>query len=139
MKDESEGMIKTLTMKITLLKISYIFLLFSFIATGCEKENVLSVSKADDPLTKLDWLKNMKNDMEKDAEVSSAEITLYQWNNANYIYVQKTIRAAYDFPNTIFDYEGNEKYKCGGNQLINTCSAFFSEAQEVKILWKKGS
>jgi len=115
-----------------------VFILFlALIEIGCEKEKSSSVCGIDDPLTKINWLKNLKNNLEEDDNVSNAEIILYTWNTSDYIYVQKIIGSAQDFPNVIFDCEGNEKYTCGGNQPINNCSDFFSKAQKIKTLWKK--
>lgn len=104
---------------------------------GCEKEDTLSICGVNDPLNNLDWLKELKVDLEKDVDVSSAEIILYHWNNKDYIYVQKTISSGHDFPNAIYDCEGNEKFTCGGNQPVNYCSTFFLEAQKIIILWGK--
>jgi len=104
---------------------------------GCEKEKLPPVCGIDDPLDKISWLKELKINLEGDVGISSAEIILYQWNNIDYIYVQKTISSAYDFPNVVFDCEGNVKYTCGGNQPIDNCSTFFLEAIKIKTLWKK--
>ena len=79
----------------------------------------------------------MKTDLEKNADVSSAEIILYRLYNVDYIYVQKSISSGQDFPNSIYDCEGKEKYTCGGNQPIDNCSAFFTAAQKITTLWKK--
>jgi len=57
-------------------------------------------------------------------------------NNADYIYVQESVSSSYDMPDEIYDCEGNEKYKCGENQPVDSFSNFFSKAQKIKILWK---
>ena len=107
------------------------------LGAGCEKEDSIAVCGIEDPLTELDWLKDLKTSIEEDVDINSAEIILYRLNDTNYIYVQKSVSSAYDFPNTIYDCEGNEKYKCGGNQPVDNCTTFFSEAQKIKILWEK--
>jgi hypothetical protein len=129
-------------MKSKILKLLTTFLLLLplcivVLGAGCEKDDSISVCGVDNPLINLDWLKNSRIDLEEDADVSSAEIILYRSNDVDYIYIQKSVNSAHDFPNTIYDCEGNEKYKCGGNQPIDNCATFFSEAQKIKTLWKK--
>ena len=124
-------------MKTTIFKLSAVVLLFVLIVLGCEKEETPTVCGVKNPLEKLDWLKDLKISLEKNADVSSAEIILYKWNNSDYIYIQKTISSSHDFPNSIFDCSGDVKFSCGGNQPIDNCSAFFAEAQKIETLWKK--
>lgn len=123
------------------LKLLSIFLLslfyISLLGAGCEKEDSISVCGVDDPLTGLNWLKTLRINLEDDVDISSAEIILYRLNTVDYIYIQKSVSSAHDFPNIIYDCEGNEKYKCGGNQPVDNCTTFFSEAQKIKTLWKK--
>lgn len=124
-------------MKKTILEISIMFLLLLTMGAGCEKENSLTICGTSDPLTNLDWLRDLKIDLEEDISVTSSKIILYQLDDTDYIYVQNTINSSHDIPNTIFDCEGNEKYQCGGNQQVDNCSTFFSEAQKIRILWEK--
>lgn len=117
---------------------AFIFMLLA--GAGCEKknnDNQLYFCGVCDPLTNLDWLRDIRISMEGDTDISSAEIILYRRNNFDYIYIQKSISSAHDFPATIFNCKGGEEFKCGGNQPVNDCSAFFSEAQIIKVLWKK--
>jgi hypothetical protein len=124
-------------MKITLLKISTFVLLFALMGAGCDKEEITTVCGVKNPLEKLYWLKDLKTSLEKNTDISSAEIILYKWNDVDYIYVQKSISSAYDFPNSIFDCFGEVKFNCGGNQPVDNCSTFFTEAQKITVLWKK--
>lgn len=126
-------------MKIFFVKISFISLILILIITGCEneKETSVSVCGIENPLSNLEWLRNLKTGLENDFNVKSAQIVLYRLDNSDYIYVQKSVASTYDLPNTIYDCEGNEKYKCGGNQPVDSCTTFFSEAQKIKILWEK--
>jgi len=121
------------------LPTSLLILLWLFTAllgAGCEKVDTI-VCGIEDPLTELNWLQDLKTSIEEDVDIDSAEIILYRLNDTDYIYIQKSVNSAYDFPNTIYDCEGNEKYKCGGNQPVDNCTTFFSEAQKIKILWEK--
>lgn len=121
-------------------QISMVFLLLLTMGAGCDEknsDNILTVCGTPDPLTNLGWLKDLKASIEDDAEVTSSEIILYRLNNTDYIYVQKSGNTARDLPNTIYDCDGKEKYKCGGNQPIDNCTTFFSEAIRIKVLWRK--
>ncbi len=114
-----------------------VILFFVLIGAGCEKDTPQNVCGVNNPLTNLNWLNELKMNMENNSEISSAEIVLYQWNNKDYIYIQKKIDSSQDFPNTVYDCEGTEIYQCGGNQPNNNCSTFFIEAQKIIVLWKK--
>lgn len=124
--------LKLITILLLLLPLCMVML-----GAGCEKEDSFTVCGIENPITNLPWLKDLKTDLEEDSEVNSSKIIQYRLNDADYIYVQKSVGSAYDFPNTIYDCEGNEKYKCGGNQPVDNCATFFSEAQKIKILWEK--
>lgn len=105
---------------------------------GCEKkEESITVCGVNDPITKLDWLRDLKTNLVENADVSSAEIILYRLDDVDYIYVQKSISSAHDFPNSIYDCSGEMKFSCGGNQPIDNCSTFFIKAQKITTLWKK--
>lgn len=124
-----------------LKRITYFLLMMPLcvmtLGAGCNDENSSIVCGIEDPLTECEWLKDIKTTLEEDSNVSSAGIVIYRLNGEDYIYVQKSTNSAYDFPNTIFDCEGNEKYKCGGNQPIDNCTNFFKEAQKIETLWIK--
>lgn len=124
-------------MKIAILNICAFVLLFTLMGAGCEKEETPTICGVKNPLEKIDWLKDLKVSLEQNSDVSSAEIILYRWNDLDYIYVQKSIRSSYDFPNSIFNCLGEEKFSCGGNQPVDNCSTFFTEAQKITTLWKK--
>jgi hypothetical protein len=125
-------------MKSVLFKTGFLFLLIVAIGAGCKKENSSSTAcGVESPLTNLHWLMDLKVNLEEDTIVNSAEIILYRLDNVDYIYVQKNIFSLYDLPNTIFDCEGNELYKCGGNQPVDNCSTFFSEARQIDVIWEK--
>ena len=119
--------------------ISLFFLLLPvsvvLLGVGCKDDDSISVCGVEEPLTNLSWLKDLKADIEEDSEITSSVIALYSLDNVDYIYVQNHFSSAYEIPNTIFDCEGNEKYKCGGNQPVDSCTTFFSEAQKTKTLW----
>lgn len=124
-------------MKTVFLKICAFVLLFSLSGIACEKEDSISVCGINDPLNNLHWLRDIKTSLEENNDINSAQIILYKLDNVDYIYVQKSIALAYDFPNTIYDCEGNEKFNCGGNQPIDACSTFFFKAEKITILWGK--
>lgn len=124
------------------LKLLSIFLLLLplclvVLGAGCEDDDSISVCGVEKPLSGLPWLKDLKTTIEEDADISSAEIILYRLNNEDYIYIQKSVSSTHDIPNSIYDCEGNEKYKCGGNQPVDNCTIFFKEAQKIKSLWEK--
>jgi len=128
-------------MKKIIFQAGLAFLFMLLAGAGCEKtpiDNQLDICGASDPLANLYWLRDLKTTMEEYSDVSAAEIVLYRLNKVNYFYIQKSVSSAHDFPATIYDCKGGEIFKCGGNQPINDCSAFFSEAQIIKVLWKKG-
>jgi len=125
-------------MKAKIFKISFIFLLLVTMGAGCEKEDSSStVCGIKDPLTNLNWLRDLKVNLEGDSDVNLAEIVLYQLDNVDYIYVLKSISSSYDIPNTIYNCKGDEKYQCGGNQPVDSCTTFFLEAHKIKTLWQK--
>ncbi|MCF6332543.1 MAG: hypothetical protein L3J11_04585 [Draconibacterium sp.] len=128
---------KTKKLKLLTILLLLLPLCMTMLGAGCEKEDSISACGVDDPLINLNWLRDLKNDLKDDNSVTSSEIILYRLNDVDYIYVQKSVNSAYDFPNTIYDCKGNEEYKCGGNQPINNCTTFFSEAQKIKTLWEK--
>ena len=130
--------LKTNQMKTTILKISLVFLFFCLLGAGCDKnKDDISVCGVESPLVNLDWLRDIVNELEQNAEVKAAKILIYRWNDEDYIYVQKTLGSAQDIPSTIFDCDGNEKFKCGGNQPVSNCSTFFRESKRYKIIWEK--
>lgn len=124
-------------MRTTLLKRCAFILLLAVSGTGCEHEETISACGVKDPIENLEWLRDLKNNSEGNAEISSAEIVLYKWNDKDYIYFQKTINLAQDFPNSIFDCSGNLQFQCGGNQPVDNCSVFFAEAEKIATLWQK--
>jgi hypothetical protein len=116
------------------------FLIFVIVFTSsCENDDKKAISACgvDDPLIKIEWLKELKNNLENNTEINTAEIILYQKENIDYFYVYKSINSNYDQPNTIFDCEGNPKYACGGNQPVDSCSIFLLNAQKKETIWKK--
>jgi hypothetical protein len=120
------------------LRTNYLLLLYvTLLICGCNDENSSIVCGIDDPLTECDWLKDIKTTLEEDTNITFAEILIYRLNGVDYIYIQKSTDSAYDLPNTIFDCEGKEKYKCGGNQPVDNCTTFFKEAQKIETLWTK--
>ena len=124
-------------MKIKIFKIMFLLLFPVLLGAGCDKEESLSVCGIKDPLVDLDWLRDLKTKLEEDTDISSAKIVLYRLDSDDFIYVQKNIRFGHDFPNSIYNCEGGEEYVCGGNQPVDDCTTFFSNAQKIKILWTK--
>ncbi len=127
-------------MKSLILKISSIILFFNLMGTGCEKkeEDSVTVCGIENPLSNLDWLKNIKSQLKTDSDVTSAAIILYRLNNVDYILIHGTYHSVHDYPDSIiYDCKGNEKYVCGGNQQVDNCSTFLSNAQKIKTLWEK--
>ena len=108
---------------------------------GCDEkeENTIPVCGIENPFVNLDWLKQMKKQIENNSEVTSAKIVLYRLNNIDYVYVHEQYQSTYDVPSSVFDCEGTEKYVCGGNQApgLDSCSAFFNNAQKIETLWEK--
>ena len=105
---------------------------------GCkEKENIICTCGVPDPLVNLTWLKEIKTNLENDPNIISSEIIMYSLEGQDYILVESHIDSAQDIPSTIYDCKRNEKYKCGGNQLYDNCSIFFSKAQKKNLLWEK--
>ncbi|MCK9311507.1 MAG: hypothetical protein M0P26_04425 [Bacteroidales bacterium] len=119
------------------IKLTVFLFLVTIIIVSCKKEDSLSVCGCNESLLELEWLSRLKADLKGNANIYSAEISLYRLNDVDYIYVQESVSSSYDLPSTIYDCEGNEKYKCGGNQPVDSCSNFFSKAQKIKILWEK--
>jgi hypothetical protein len=115
----------------------FILLFMILMGAGCKKEKPFSACGTVNPLTNLEWLSILKVNTEANAEINSAVIILYQWNGGDYIYYGVKITSLHDNPDAIFDCKGNVIFKCGGNQQVNTCSTFFSEAQKIKVLWMK--
>lgn len=124
-------------MKTSIFKICAFILLLALMGAGCEKKDSIPVCGIQNPLTAIKWLHDLKIAVEENPNINSAEIILYRFNDVDYIYVQESTVSSHDFPNTIYDCDGNEKYTCGGNQSVNNCSTFFNEAQKIETLWKK--
>ncbi len=114
-------------------------LLIGFSFVGCNKtnDNNLCACEMQMPVKEIPWLLELKTNLEEDSEISSAMIVLYNWNGQDYFYVATTIPGLYDIPYTVYDCEGNEILRCGGNAQYDNCKGFFSESEEIDIVWEK--
>ena len=121
------------------IKILVFLILVFFLSIKCEnKARELTACGIPDPLNKISWLKDLKNELQNETKIESAEIVLYKKNNSDYLYVGQKIASSYDFPvGRLYNCEGILKYSCGGNQPIDSCSIFLLSAQKTSILWKK--
>lgn len=118
-------------------RIRVIFLFFVLLTgIGCEKEDSSTVCGVENPFVNVAWLKELKEQIENNSEVSSAKIVLYRLDNTDYVYVHEIYQSKYDAPNPIFDCNGVEQYVCGGNQSpgLDSCSTFFNKAQRIETL-----
>jgi len=107
---------------------------------GCEtKENeMIMACGVEDPIRNLPWLSDLKNNINSNSTISTAEVSLYIQNNVNFFYISQSIESAYDLPSGfIYNCEGEILYTCGGNQPTDTCHDFFTSAILVKSLWRK--
>lgn len=130
-------------MKLKFIKINC--LLFILIAAlsivgGCDvKENEISIAcGVEDPIRNLPWLSELKNNINSNPTISSAEVLLYSQNGLNFFYISQSIDGAFDLPSGfIYNCEGEILYTCGGNQPTDTCNDFFANAIFIKSLWRK--
>jgi hypothetical protein len=110
-----------------------------FVLLGnCETDNKDSACGITNPIKNLSWLNQLKNNLQNDPNIASAEIIIYTKQSTDYFLVKQKISLSYDFPGgLIYNCIGELKFTCGGNQPIDSCSIFLLDAQKIKTLWQK--
>ena len=112
------------------------FVVFSY---GCERDVDDSACGVKNPISNIDWLRELRIDIQEDVSISEAQIVLYLKDSNNYFLISKTIDQSHDLPGSvIYDCSGKLLYSCGGNQPVqDSCSIFLSDALKLTELWTK--
>lgn len=111
---------------------THIYTLFIFLLTfvfifSCSKETTDNSSEG--PLTELEWLKNIKQDLEISAKPAGAQIIQYTYHQNTVFWVNSCYNCG-DNLIEIYNYEGEVICEMGGIAGLNTCPDFFDTATE---------
>lgn len=110
-----------------------VVLVFFIAGTSCNKENK-QVSDSGNPLTELEWLKNIKQDLEISAKATGAQIIQYTYNQ-NTVFWIDGCHSCDDNLIEIYNYEGEVICEIGGIAGLNTCPDFLDTATDSTMLW----
>jgi hypothetical protein len=114
-----------------------IFLFLILLASTCnDKSNDLSKTcSIEDPLNEIEWLKEVKSNMDKRANPSGGEIIQFVYQDQCVFWIDDCFNCA-DNLIRVYDYEQNLICEFGGIIGLNTCPDFEKEATDRKVLYE---
>ena len=115
------------------------FCLFTvFFLTSCPADldnlgdNTCNVN---DPISSLDWLREIKEDLEKSTSATQKQIIQYNYKNET-VFIVNICNSCADDITTVYNCSGEKICEFGGIAGLNTCPDFEKEAIKEYILWE---
>lgn len=101
---------------------------------ACNKSDVGNACDTDDPLNDTPWLKDLKEQFDKDMSPTRQIIIQYSYNGETVFYVDYCNLCS-DALITVYDCEKNVVCEFGGTAGKNTCPDFTEKTTDKKILY----
>lgn len=111
--------------------------LFAFILLlSCNNQEELpKICNVDKPIENLEWLKEIKTNLEKVTTINKSSIVQYSYKNDTVFLINSCENCA-DAISTVYNCKGEKICEFGGVAGLNTCADFDATKTNKKVIWQ---